>query len=210
MEQLFDTIIKFIMPQHDAVLYAFLFISAVFENLFPPVPGDTVTALGAFLVGTGRLNYFLVYASTTLGSVAGFVLLFLVGKYMGREFFIEKDYKYFSASQIIRAEKWFRKWGQFLVLANRFFTGIRSVIAIAGGISNLGTFRVFIFSFISASIWNLIWIQTGYMLGNNWDIVKEKMNDILMRYNYIAGSIIAIMVIFLLVYLYRNRRTKGL
>ena len=209
MEQILDSIIKFIMPQHDVVLYAFLFISAVFENVFPPVPGDTVTAFGAFLVGTGRLNYFLVYATTTVGSVVGFVLLFLAGKLLGREFFIEKDYKHFSASQIIRAESWFRKWGQILVLANRFFPGIRSVIAIVGGISNLGTFRVFILSFISASIWNLIWIQTGYMLGNNWSIVKEKMNDILMRYNYIAGSIIALIVIFLLVYLYRNRRKAG-
>ena len=209
MEQILDSIIKFIMPQHDVLLYAFLFISAVFENVFPPVPGDTVTAFGAFLVGTGRLNYFLVYATTTVGSVVGFVLLFLAGKLLGREFFIEKDYKHFSASQIIRAESWFRKWGQILVLANRFFPGIRSVIAIVGGISNLGTFRVFILSFISASIWNLIWIQTGYMLGNNWSIVKEKMNDILMRYNYIAGSIIALIVIFLLVYLYRNRRKAG-
>jgi len=206
MEKILESILSSILLQHDTVLYVFLFISAVVENLFPPVPGDTVTAFGAFLVGSGRLNYFLVYLSTTLGSVVGFLLLFLAGKFMGREFFIEKDYKYFSAQQIISAELWFQKWGQYLVLANRFFPGIRSVIAIVGGISNLGTFRVLILSTISASVWNLIWIHIGFMLGSNWDIVKEKMNDILMRYNYIAGSIIAVIVILLAVYLYRNRR----
>ena len=43
------------------MLYLILFASAVVENLFPPIPGDTITAFGAFLVGTGRLNYFMVY-----------------------------------------------------------------------------------------------------------------------------------------------------
>jgi membrane protein DedA with SNARE-associated domain len=206
MEKILESLLSAIILQHDTVLYAFLFISAVFENVFPPVPGDTVTAFGAFLVGSGRLNYFLVYLSTTFGSVVGFLLLFLAGKFMGREFFIKKNYKYFSAKQIISAELWFQKWGQYLVLANRFFPGIRSVIAIVAGISNLGTLKVFWLSTISASIWNLIWIHTGFMLGSNWDIVKEKLNDILMRYNYIAGSIIAVIVILLAVYLYRNRR----
>ena len=108
MEEFLNRIIEFLLPQNDIFLYIFLFVSAIIENLFPPIPGDTITAFGAFLVGTGRLNYFLVYISTTIGSVIGFMALFFVGRFFEREFFMQKDFKFFSADSIINAEKWFR------------------------------------------------------------------------------------------------------
>lgn len=178
------------MPQSDIFLYVFLFVSAIVENLFPPIPGDTITAFGAFMVGAGRLNYFLVYISTTLGSVIGFMSLFYLGRYLEREFFLQKDFKYFSAQSILAAEKWFDKYGYFVILGNRFLPGIRSVISIVSGISNLSPFRVFILSLISAGIWNFIWIQAGFMLGNRWDVVKKKFAAILSSYNLIAGIIL--------------------
>jgi len=70
MTDFINDIIQFLLPHNDIYLYIFLFLSAVVENLFPPIPGDTITAFGAFLVGTGRLDFLLVYTSTTLGSVA--------------------------------------------------------------------------------------------------------------------------------------------
>ena len=83
---------------------------------------------------------------------------------------MEKDYRLFSAQNIVQAEKWFRKYGYFLILLNRFFPGIRSIISLAGGISNLGTFRVALLALISAAAWNLIWdrhrLFTGEQLGN--------------------------------------------
>ena len=53
MEQLVNDIIEFLLPRNELFLYVFLFFSSVIENLFPPVPGDTITIFGAFMVGTG-------------------------------------------------------------------------------------------------------------------------------------------------------------
>lgn len=201
MEDLINKIIEYLLPTNDVFLYIFLFLSAVIENLFPPIPGDTITAFGAFLVGSGRLDYFLVYLSTTIGSVIGFMILFSLGKYLGKQFFVNKDYKYFSAQKIGTAEKWFSRYGYLVVLANRFFPGIRSVISLVSGITMLNTVKVFIFSIISASIWNLMWIHTGYLLGENWDIVKERIGNLLRGYNIIASIIMVIFVIVLIVYM---------
>lgn len=201
MEDLINKIIEYLLPTNDVFLYIFLFLSAVIENLFPPIPGDTITAFGAFLVGSGRLDYFLVYLSTTIGSVIGFMILFSLGKYLGKQFFVNKDYKYFSAQKIGTAEKWFSRYGYLVVLANRFFPGIRSVISLVSGITMLNTVKVLIFSIISASIWNLMWIHTGYLLGENWDIVKERIGNLLRGYNIIASVIMVIFVIVLIVYM---------
>jgi len=183
----------------DFLIYFFLGLSAFVENVFPPIPGDTITAFGAFLVGTQRLHFMGVYSSTTLGSLAGFMFLFWIGGLLGRRFFIAKDYWFFKAEDIIKAEEWYRKHGYFLVLLNRFFPGIRSVISIAGGISKLRTFKVAWLALISAGVWNLIWITFGYMLGNNWETARDKMSYFLTRYNYAILILVGLVVVCVLV-----------
>lgn len=190
----------------NSLLYILLGLSAFVENIFPPIPGDTITAFGAFLVGARRLDFMGVYLSTTLGSLAGFMALFWIGNLLGRKFFIEKDYRLFSAQDILKAEQWFQKYGYFLILLNRFFPGIRSIISLAGGISNLGTFRVALLALISASAWNLIWIAIGYSLGNNWGTVKEKMGYILFQYNISFLILVALVGLIFLLRMIRKRQ----
>jgi membrane protein DedA with SNARE-associated domain len=206
MEKFFNDIIQFLLPTKDIYLYIFLFFTSIIENLFPPIPGDTITVFGAFLVGIKRLDYIWVYLSTTLGSVIGFMLLFLIGKFFGRKFFDEKKYKHFSAAKIQKTEEWIKRFGYWIIVGNRFLPGIRSVISIVSGISKLNTYCVFLFSLISASIWNLLWIQTGYMLGNNWESVKQKYSELMWKYN-IAALILAaaILLLFLIIYKYKKR-----
>ena len=214
MEEMLTGLIQYLQelaknPDNFIFLYGILFISAVIENLFPPIPGDTITAFGAFLVGTGTLDYFYVYLSTSIGSVIGFMCLFFVGKYLQREFFVNKNFKFFSVESIENAENWFSKYGYYIVLANRFFPGIRSVISIVSGISKLNTLKVFILALISASVWNLIWIHAGYVLGDNWDVFSKKITGIIKNYNMAVGGIIAIGLIGFIVYRYIKRKKEN-
>jgi len=210
MEEIITNIMAFLLPRNDLFLYIFLFVSAVIENLFPPIPGDTITVLGAFLVGTGRLSYPLVYIATTAGSVTGFMALSFIGRILEREFFMKKNYRFFSAQSIVSAELWFTRYGYFVVLANRFLPGIRSVISLVSGLTRLDPLKIFIFSLISACVWNLIWIQTGFLLGNNWDTVRERAGDLIQRYNIGAGILIALFItIFILYKLLKKRGTSA-
>jgi len=201
-----DRFLNFLDALPSAVLYLLLGVSAFVENIFPPIPGDTITAFGAFLVGAHRLDFMGVYLSTTLGSLAGFMALFWIGNLLGRKFFLEKDYRLFSAESILKAELWFQKYGYFLILLNRFFPGIRSIISLAGGISKLGVFRVALLALISAAAWNLIWIAIGYSLGNNWELVKEKMGAILFQYNLSFLAVASLVILIFLLRMIRKRR----
>jgi membrane protein DedA with SNARE-associated domain len=183
------------------LVYLLLGLSAFVENVFPPIPGDTITAFGAFLVGTGSLNFMGVYLATTIGSVSGFLFLFWLGLLLGRRFFVERDYRFFKASDILRAEDWFRKYGYWLILLNRFLPGVRSVISIAGGISKLRIIAAALLATASSAAWNLIWILAGYFLGTNWAVVKESLARLLFRYNM---AILGIGVLVVLVVLVRR------
>lgn len=192
MESFFTGSFHSIMQWNTMLLYVFLFGSAVFENLFPPVPGDTITVFGAFLVGIGKLDFFMVYAVTTLGSSVGFILLFYLGAFLEMEFFLNTRFKVFSSQKILSAEKWFNKYGYFVVLLNRFLPGVRSVISIVAGISGLNGMKVFLLSMVSALAWNFLWIYTGYTLGNNWEAVHTKIAMIIKNYNMAAGILIIV------------------
>ncbi len=190
---------RFLDTLPNALIYFLLGASAFVENVFPPIPGDTITAFGAFLVGTERLDFFGVYLSTVVGSLIGFMFLFWVGGLLGRRFFLERDYWFFKAQDIIKAEAWFKKYGYLLILLNRFFPGVRSVISIAGGISGLKTKRVILLALFSCSIWNLIWIFFGYMLGSNWDVARDQMARIMGRYNLAVVILFGVVVLFFVV-----------
>ncbi len=190
----------------DALIYLLLGLSAYVENICPPIPGDTITAFGAFLVGIGRLDFFGVYICTTLGSLLGFMTLFWLGLYLGRRFFIEKDYRFFKAKDIIKAEEWYRKHGYFLVAFNRFLPGIRSVISLAGGLSRLKATGVALLALLSCAVWNLIWIFLGYELGTNWGVFEARASAILTRYNFIVLAFVALLVLF---FILRRKYRKG-
>jgi membrane protein DedA with SNARE-associated domain len=180
----------------DLLIYFFLGLSAFVENLVPPIPGDTITAFGAFLVGVGKLSFLGVYISTTVGSLLGFMCLFWVGRFLGRHFFIERDFRFLRAKDIIKAEEWFGRYGYFLILFNRFMPGIRSAVSLAAGISRFRTLPVAALSFLSCAAWNLIWIFMGHTLGTHWETVEKKMADFMVRYNVAVIILLALVVLF--------------
>ncbi|MCJ7596842.1 MAG: DedA family protein [Desulfobacterales bacterium] len=190
----------------DLLIYIFLGLSAFLENLFPPIPGDTVTAFGAFLVGAGKLDLMGVYIATTLGSLLGFLTLFWIGRWLGRRFFVERDFRFLKARDIVKAERWLVRYGYLLVALNRFLPGVRSAISLAVGITRLKVIWVALLAFISASVWNLIWILLGRALGAHWGVVEKTIRAIVVRYNTAVFILFALLILFLLV---RKRFTKG-
>jgi membrane protein DedA with SNARE-associated domain len=189
----------------NSLIYLLLGGSAFVENIFPPIPGDTITIYGAFLVGTGRLDFFWVYISTTVGSLLGFMFLFWVGLYLGRRFFIEKDYRFIKAEDIIRAEEWYRRYGYLLIGLNRFLPGVRSAISVAAGISKLRVIPVGFLAFVSCAVWNLVWILLGYALGSNWELFRVRMSHLIAKYHTL---LLILFALFLIIFLIRKKIRK--
>ena len=190
----------------DSLIYLFLGLSAFVENLFPPIPGDTITAFGALLVGIGGLNFFGVYFSTTLGSLLGFLCLFRIGGYLGRHFFIKKNYRFFKREDILKAEEWFGKYGYFLIAFNRFLPGIRSAIAVVGGILHLKGIRVTLLALLSCAVWNLIWILLGFGLGSNWEIIEARLSALRTTYYVTLLIVFGLFLVFFIVWKWTRKR----
>lgn len=193
--------------QHMDPLWAYfsLFLSAFVENVFPPIPGDTVTVLGAYLVGTGTLNFWQVFASTTLGSVAGFMTIFGIAYFLERKIIEKHQPKWVSASHVERVEQWFGKYGYWVILFNRFLSGARSVISFVAGFSRMKPSYVFSLALVGCAAWNLILIYLGSSIGKNWqEIVK-----IIKIYNrFVAVIFVAILFFYLVYRIFKKKQSK--
>ncbi len=185
--------------------YGFLFLSAYVENVFPPIPGDTVTVIGAYFVGTGKLSFWGVYISTTLGSILGFSTLFLLAYWLEWKFVEKYQPRWLEKSRLDRVENWFKRYGYWVVLANRFLSGARSVISIIAGLSRLNIAKVIFLAFISCFLWNGVLIYAGAFIGKNWHEVIQFIK----LYNKIILISIGIALVIYFVYYFTTRKEKN-
>jgi membrane protein DedA with SNARE-associated domain len=160
-----------------AWFYFALFTCAYIENVFPPIPGDTVTVFGAYIVARSQQKVLGVFVATTLGSMAGFMTYYAVGRLVPLRYFTEGKVWFLPAASVRKAGDWFQRFGYWLILGNRFLSGIRSVISIVAGVYRLPWPRVLVLATIGCAVWNALLIWTGYFLGANWRVVEELLRE---------------------------------
>ena len=185
--------------------YLVLFISAFVENVLPPIPGDTVTILGAYLVGTGALNFWGVYIATTAGSILGFMSIYGLAFWVEWKIIEKYQPRWLSRTKIDKVEIWFHEYGYWIILFNRFLSGARSVISIVAGLSKMQVIPVFILALISCAVWNGGLISLGSVVGSNWDEIVS----FLKLYNRtVIIAIIAVLIIFIIRWFFTTRKSR--
>ncbi len=168
MEEFVDEIVYSLAELNPLWTYGILVISAFLENVIPPVPGDTVVVFSAYLVGRGSLEFLPVYLANCFGGISGFMVMYYLGLTKGRALLAGPGRRYFSEDSVERAGDWLARWGILLVLANRFLSGIRSVIAISAGLAGMKGSRVLIWGLASVALWNALLLWAGILVGQNW------------------------------------------
>jgi membrane protein DedA with SNARE-associated domain len=157
-------------------IYVALFLFAYVENVFPPSPSDLVVVIGGSLISTGSINFIPTLLLTSTGSVLGFMTLFIVGRALDKKVLRAGKIKFISLEALDKAEKWFIKYGYFVIAANRFMPGTRSVISFFAGVSELHIIKTVILATLSALCWNAIIINLGIIFGNNIELVDSYLS----------------------------------
>ncbi len=187
-----DTLLTAIGNTDSSYLYFTIFMMAFVENIFPPAPSDLVIAFGGSLVGMGKLGFVAAVLSATLGSTAGFIVMYYIGFFLGKKLIDAGKPSFLPFDKIKRAESWFAKYGYGLVVANRFLSGTRAVISFFVGLSELSVAVTLPLCALSALLWNTLLIYGGSVLGHNW-----KQLD---RYLDIYGKVIVALLLLVAAY----------
>lgn len=201
-----EHVLDFISQLTPFWIYIALFFFSFIENVFPPSPSDLVIIVGGSLIGTGELHFIPTLLITTAGSVLGFMTLFYIGTQLDRRVIQAGKIKFISIEALTKVELWFKKWGYWIILANRFLPGTRSVISFFAGLSELEFNKTAILAAVSAIIWNAIIIYLGLLFGNNIEVIDSYLST----YSNIAWGVTGLAAVLIaLRFILKKRKTQS-
>lgn len=145
------------------------------ENLFPPLPSELILPLAGFAAANGTMTLAEAIAWTTAGSVAGAVVLYMIGSRLGLQPLraIADRLPLLSVADIDRANVWFARRGPAAVLLGRMVPIVRSLISIPAGVQRMHPLTFVLYTAAGSLIWNAAFILAGYHLGAQWDTVAD-------------------------------------
>jgi membrane protein DedA with SNARE-associated domain len=154
-------------------IYATIFAVAYLENVVPPIPGDMVIVFGGYLVGLGYVGFLSVAILATAGGALGFMTMYAVGWKVGGAVFDVRRLRWIPKRPAWRARAWVLRYGFAVVAANRFLSGLRSVISLAVGAARMNPVSTAGWATLSAGAWSLLIIYLGYLVGDRWTEIGE-------------------------------------
>jgi len=200
-----ENIVEFLNQLNPFWVYASLFAIAYIENIFPPAPSDVMIVAGGSLIGLGSIEFFPALAFATLGSTAGFVTMYKIGEWFGTSI-IEKDkWAFIPKAQIHIVESWFKKYGYWLIIANRFLSGSRAVISVFAGLSGLNLKMTTGLSCVSSLIWNGILVYAGLLLGKNWSLIGLYLAT---YSQFVTATLIGVAIVGIVVWFYKRNQKQ--
>lgn len=139
-------------PRPVAFSLAIVLLLLAFATL---VSEDLACIAAGLLVGRGSIGFIPAVAACLIGIVAGDLLLYLAGRWIGRPALRRAPLRWFvSEADVARSSTWFASRGVWLVLASRFMPGTRLPTYLAAGMLHTRLLP-FLGAFVLAS---LLWV----------------------------------------------------
>ncbi|AGA57156.1 MAG: DedA family protein [Thermobacillus sp.] len=179
------------------------------ENLFPPIPSEIILTFGGFMTTTSSMTIFGVVLAATLGSMAGAILLYGVGRVLSAERLEAIVVRYgkilrLKPEDIRKADAWFDRYGSWAVFFGRLVPLVRSLISIPAGSSGMNFTTFLVLTTAGSLIWNTALVSIGAAVGASWESIVHYMDV----YSYIVYALIALGGIAFIVWFVRNRVLK--
>jgi len=77
-----------------------------------------------------------------------------------------------DAESLDRADEWFRRYGDWVVLFARVVPVARSIVSIPAGAMKMSPVRFIVLTTVGSGVWNTLLIGAGVILGANWQQVE--------------------------------------
>lgn len=200
IQQILDSIFRW----GPVWVYIVIMVACFIENIIPPFPGDTFIAVAGALVAAGRLDFPLGLIVVCIGGVGSVMVLHHLGHKFGRDYFIEKDYRFFSREDVGRIERLLGRYGVWILVLSRFVVGVRAGFAVAAGIAGYPGRKMLLYSLISYLLFASLVMTLGYLLVDNFPLVRE----LFQTYNHIVWPIVLIVLAVYVVIIFRRRKRK--
>lgn len=186
--------------------YTTIFILMMVESTVVPFPSEVVVPPAAYSAAGGNLNIWLVIVFATLGAVAGAVINYAAGYYLGRPVI----YRFansrlgrlclLSQEKIEKTEQYFNDHGAVATLTGRLIPGIRQLISVPAGLAKMNFGKFLFYTTLGASAWNIILAILGWYLHSfvPQDQLQSAINTYSDHIKVVILSLVVLGVVFVI------------
>lgn len=188
-------------------LYATLAVVAAIENVFPPIPADTVVAIGSFLAARGEGSVAAAFAATWFGNVGGAMVMYGVGRRYGAKRLHQRLLGNKGPTAQKRLERLYGRYGLVSLFASRFIPGVRALVPPFAGALRVPPLPAAVAIGTASGIWYGTVSYLGFTVGGNW----QRVSALIVEYGRVL-SIVALTVLVgaLVIWRIRSRTIREL
>jgi membrane protein DedA with SNARE-associated domain len=170
-------------------LYGALAAIAAAENVFPPLPADTVVGLGAFLAARGEGSLVGAFLSTWLGNLAGALAMYGVGRKLPNGALLARlggD----GAEQKLQAM--YARHGTWALFTSRFLPGVRAIVPPFAGALRLPFVPVALAMGVASALWYGAIAWLGFRFGRDLETLQSMIGQATRISAIVAVGIVAV------------------
>lgn len=156
------SVITSIMQQYG---YFGIFGLMLLEGASLPIPSEVVIPLAGYFAAQGALNLPLAFIAVLAGSVAGLLIDYYIGYFLGKGV-VYKHLKFFHVKQktLDSFDAWFNRNAVAAVFITRFIPEIRALMSFPAGFARMPMKKFLAYSVAGNIIWDSVLILFGYYL----------------------------------------------
>jgi membrane protein DedA with SNARE-associated domain len=167
--------------------YLGVFVLMALESMIAPIPSELVMPFAGFLIFTGHFDPLAVMVASTLGSIAGSLVSYGMGR-LGEPVVLRYGrYLLLNPHHLEWTKKFFNRNGGKTIFVARFVPVVRHLISIPAGLARMSLLPFIVFTAAGATMWNGFLTYLGVRLKENWPIVQRYTH--VLDYVVVAGMI---------------------
>lgn len=156
--------------------YSGIFILMALESTVLPVPSELVLIPAGYLAHKGEMNFALILLASTLGSLAGASLNYVLALWLGRPFLNKYGKYFFVRPELLqKTDQFFLKHGAISTFTGRLVPVIRHLISIPAGLTRMNFTKFSFYTCLGAAMWSLVLMLIGYFIGGNEQLIKDNL-----------------------------------
>ena len=168
-----DRLLDWFAALPPALLYLALAVTAAAENVFPPLPADTVVAFGSFIAARGEASALGSFLATFVGNMAGAMLMYWVGFRYGSDRVLRRLGG--AGASEARLQELYGRWGLGAIAVSRFLPGVRAIVPPVAGALRVGAVRAALAMGLASGIWYGAITYFAFTAGANFETLKARM-----------------------------------
>ncbi|MDQ2886177.1 MAG: DedA family protein [Chloroflexota bacterium] len=186
------TIMHLLLHTSPLLIYLVVAVLLALESTGIPIVNSTLLLLMGALAAAGHFNIVSLAIVSIAGSVGGACIAYTIGARTGRRIMLRLAlFFHLDRHRISLFERWFQRYGIWMVFASRIIPYIRPFACFPAGFSRTNFARFVVGVTVGSVIWCTGMLAIGWSLGRHWVLALP----FIQRYTVPALGVIALLLV---------------